>query len=146
MSGTISDSDLCSQILNPASATGQGLCVQIRLVFGLHLYLAEKYCENPEVPVAQLYVNPARAITRFVGVTVYCTFFSNNLLPPRQCLCSKILLKKLVTVRGMLIEQIFELRGPGPPGRICSPITGCFHDKTIISKENLRLDCYLGYC
>ena len=38
----------------------------------------------------------------------------------------------------MLIEQIFELRGPGPPGRIIhSPITGCFHDKTIISKENL---------
>ena len=33
----------------------------------------------------------------------------------------------------MLIEQIFELRGPGPPGRICTPITGCFHDKTIIS-------------
>ena len=35
----------------------------------------------------------------------------------------------------MLIEQIFELRGPGPPGRR-TPTTGCFHDKTIISKEN----------
>ena len=48
----------------------------------------------------------------------------------------------------MLIEQIFELRGPRPPGRICTPITGCFHDKTIISKENIRLDCYLllKYC
>ena len=43
----------------------------------------------------------------------------------------------------MFIEQIFELRGPGPPGRICPPITGCFHDKTIISKENNQLDCYL---
>ena len=41
--------------------------------------------------------------------------------------------KKLATVRGMLIEQIFELRGPRPHGRICTPITGCFHDKTIIS-------------
>ena len=30
--------------------------------------------------------------------------------------------KKLATVRGMLIEQIFELRGPGPLGRICTPI------------------------
>ena len=48
----------------------------------------------------------------------------------------------------MLIEQIFELRGPGAPGRICSPITGCFHDKTTISKENIRLDCclLLKYC
>ena len=43
----------------------------------------------------------------------------------------------------MLIEQIFELRGPGPLNRICTPITGCFHNKTIISKENIRLDCYL---
>ena len=51
-------------------------------------------------------------------------------------------LKKLATVRGMLIEQNFELRGPGLPGRICTPITGCFHDKTIIFKENIRLDCY----
>ena len=43
----------------------------------------------------------------------------------------------------MLIEQIFELRGLGPPGRVCIPITGCFRDKTIISQENIRLDCYL---
>ena len=40
----------------------------------------------------------------------------------------------------MLIEQIFELIVPGPPGRICRAITGCFHDKTIFSKENIRLD------
>ena len=51
--------------------------------------------------------------------------------------------KKLATVRKMLIEQIFELRGPGPPCSVCTPITGCFHDKTIIFKENIRLDCYL---
>ena len=48
----------------------------------------------------------------------------------------------------MLIKQLFELRGPGPPGRIFPPITACFHDKTIISKENIRLDCCLRlkYC
>ena len=49
----------------------------------------------------------------------------------------------------MLIEQNFELRGPGlPTGRIRTPITGCFHDKTIISKENIRVDFYLllKYC
>ena len=42
----------------------------------------------------------------------------------------------------MLIEQIFELRGPEPSGNICTPITDCFHHKTIISKENFRVDCY----
>ena len=42
----------------------------------------------------------------------------------------------------MLIEQIieFQLRGPRPPGRTCSPITGQLHDKTKISKENLRVN------
>ena len=45
----------------------------------------------------------------------------------------------------MLIEQTIELqlRGPGPPGRTYTPTTGCFHDKTKISKENLRVDYYL---
>ena len=50
----------------------------------------------------------------------------------------------------MLIEQIikFELRGDGPPDRTCTPITGCFHDKTKISDENLQVDYYLPlkYC
>ena len=48
----------------------------------------------------------------------------------------------------MLIEENFELRWPGPPGRICTPITGCFHDKTITSKENLRMNYHLllKYC
>ena len=45
----------------------------------------------------------------------------------------------------MLIEQIIELqlRGPGPPDQTCTPITGYFHDKTKISKENLREDYVL---
>ena len=45
----------------------------------------------------------------------------------------------------MLIEQIIELqlRGPGPPDQTCTPITGYFHDKTKISKQNLRVDYYL---
>ena len=40
----------------------------------------------------------------------------------------------------MLIEQYieFELRGPGPPGRTCTPTTGQLHDKTKIFEENLR--------
>ena len=45
----------------------------------------------------------------------------------------------------MLIEQIFELRGPG---HTCTPSTGYFHDKTKMSKENLRVNYYLllKYC
>ena len=45
----------------------------------------------------------------------------------------------------MLIERIIELqlRGPGPPGRTCTPKTGYCHDKTKISKENPRVDYYL---
>ena len=61
---------------------------------------------------------------------------------------TKYFWKKLATVRGMLIEQNFELREPEPPGRTCTPIAGCFDDKTIISRENFRVDCYspLKYC
>ena len=45
----------------------------------------------------------------------------------------------------MLIEQIVELqlRGPGPPGLTCTSVTGYFHDKTKISKENLRVGFHL---
>ena len=44
----------------------------------------------------------------------------------------------------MLIEQIIklQLRGPGPPGQTCTPITGYFHKKNK-NKENLRVDYYL---
>ena len=45
----------------------------------------------------------------------------------------------------MLIKQIieFEWKGPGPPGRTCTPTTAYFHNKTKISKENIRVDCCL---
>ena len=45
----------------------------------------------------------------------------------------------------MLIEQIvkLQLRGPGPLGPTCTSITGYFHDKTKILKENLRVRFHL---
>ena len=50
----------------------------------------------------------------------------------------------------MLIESIieFQLKGSGPFGCTCAPITGSLHDKTKILKENLRVDYYLllKYC
>ena len=50
----------------------------------------------------------------------------------------------------MLIEQStkFQMKGPVPYGRTCTPITGTRHAKTKISKENLQEDYYLllKYC
>ena len=77
----------------------QGPRAQIRLFFGLYLYYAGKYCKNLKVPEAQLNVNPVRAITWLVGVTIYCIFFNNNSPPPRQFLSNKILLKKISYIK-----------------------------------------------
>ena len=86
-----------------------------KFFFGLHLYLAGKYCENSKVPGAQHNVNPAQAITWLViDVTIYGTLFSNNSPPFCQFLCNKILLKKISNSKGMHIEQNFELKA-GPP-------------------------------
>ena len=50
----------------------------------------------------------------------------------------------------MLIEQHieFKLRGPGPHGRACAPITGYFYEKTKIFQVNFRVDYHLllKYC
>ena len=45
----------------------------------------------------------------------------------------------------MLIEQIvkFEWRELVPIGRISTPATGYFYDKTKISKKNFRVDDYI---
>ena len=47
----------------------------------------------------------------------------------------------------MKIDE-FELRGPEPPGRTCTRITGYFYEKTEVFKKNLRVDYYLllKYC
>ena len=45
----------------------------------------------------------------------------------------------------MFIEQTikFEFRGLIPLGRVCTPATGYFYDKTKIFEENLLVDYYL---
>ena len=40
------------------------------------------------------------AITWFVGLTMYFTFFNNNLPPPRLFLCNKVILKKISYSKG----------------------------------------------
>ena len=46
----------------------------------------------------------------------------------------------------MLIEQIieFQLKGPGPFDRACTPVTNKLHDYIKISKKNLRVDYYIS--
>ena len=78
----------------------QGPHGQIRIFLVFTSTWQENIAKNPKVPEAQLNVNPARAITWFVGVTIYCTFFDYNSLPPRQFLCYKILLKKISYSKG----------------------------------------------
>ena len=79
--------------------TVPGTTCSYKTFFGLHLYLAGRYCKHLKVPGAQLNVNPARAITLLVGVTFYCIFFNNNSPPPRQFLCN-LLLKKIGYSKG----------------------------------------------
>ena len=60
--------------------------------------------------------------------------FQSQFIATLPVLLNKIVLKKK-SARKMLIEEIinFELRGPGPPGRTCTPTAGYFYDKTKIS-------------
>ena len=39
-----------------------------------------------------------------------------------------------------MTDEIIELKltWPGPPGRTCTAINGCFYDKTKISKKNFQ--------
>ena len=115
----------------------------IRLFF-IFTYIRHKNVGKiPKCQGSKLNVNPAWAITWLVGVTIYCRFFNNNSPPPRQFLCDKILLKKIsYSKENAHWTKICELRRPGSPSRICTPITGCFHHKTIIYKENFQVDCY----
>ena len=75
-------------------------------------------------------------------------FFNNNSPSSRHFLRDKIVSKKLA--REMSIKQVieFELRGPRPPGRTCTPITVYFHDEAKTFKKNIPVDYYLllKYC
>ena len=64
--------------------------------FDLHQFLVRKYSKNLKVPGVKLSVNPAWAITWFVGVTIYCTFYNYNSPPPGQIYATKYLRKKLL--------------------------------------------------
>ena len=63
--------------------------------FLVFTYFWQKSVEKVfKVPGCQRNINPHRAITWLVGVTIYCTILNNNPPPPRQFFRGKILLKK----------------------------------------------------
>ena len=65
-------------------AQWQGPCAQmVRLYFWSTLVWEGDVAKISKVPGAPRNVNPARAITWKLGLTIYCTVFSNNLPPPR---------------------------------------------------------------
>ena len=64
--------------------------------FFVLIYILQKdVAKISEVPRAPHNVNPTRAITSLVGVTIYCTILNNNPPPPRRFLRDEILLKKI---------------------------------------------------
>ena len=109
--------------------------------FDLPPYLAERSCKNPLSARDPARCKSGPAITWLISVAIYCTIFNNisviHLHLPS--FYAQNTLKKLALKNADFIN--FN-RGPGPPGRICTPITGYFHDKTKIFKENLRVDYY----
>ena len=124
----------------------RALLSSLKTSYGLHLYLAERCCENLQSARGPARCKSDPAISWLVSETIYCTIFQqqfSNSPPPRQFFAQNTFKKHQPWK--MLNEQIIELqlRGPGPPSLTCISITGYFHDKTKISNENLRVGFHL---
>ena len=76
--------------------------------FGFNLYLARRYCKIPKVQGAPRNVNPAWAIPWLFGITIYCTFFNKDSLPPRQFFHEKRLSEKK-SLRKCLLSKLLNL-------------------------------------
>ena len=117
-----------------------------KFFLGLHLYLAERCCENLQSAKGLARCKFGLAITWLVDVTIYCTIFrwQFSISPPTSpVLRTKYFLKKLAMENADWTNHRTSIEGAWIPWWTCTPITGYFHDKTEISKENLRVDCYL---
>ena len=99
------------------------------------------------MPEAQLNVNPARAITWFVGVTICCAFFNNNSPSPRQFLCNKIPLKKISYSKGNAHWTNFWIDRAWTPWPCMYSYNWLFPWQNYnLEWKNIRLDCYLLDC
>ena len=118
----------------------------VRLFFGFHLYLAERFCENFQSARGAMQCKSGQVSNMISKRNLSIVpFFINNSLPPCQFLRDNIFLKKKNQLGEILVEQTieFKLRGPGPPSRTCTSVTGYFHDKTKTSKGYLRVDYFI---
>ena len=116
------------------------------IFFGLHLYLAERCCKNLQSARGLAQCKSGPAITWLVDVTIYCTIFQKqfSISPPTSpVLRAKYFKKKLAMENADWTNYWTSIEGPWAFWRTCTPTTGYFHDKTKISKENLRVDFYL---
>ena len=103
----------------------------------------EDVAKISKMPKATHNINPARAITGLVMVTIillyhfsiYRLFISTLPVFTRP----NIFEKKNSARKNATIEYEFESRGPGPPGRTCTSTTGYFHDKTKKSQKFFRV-------
>ena len=93
-----------------------------RTFFGLHLYLATRCCKNHLSARGLAQCKSGPGITCLVSVTKY--HFSVTIHLHLASFYEQNTFKKIAGK--MLIEQIieFELRGPRPPGRTRTFITG----------------------
>ena len=114
--------------------------------FGLHLYLAKRCCKNLQSARGLARCKPSPTITWLVGVTIYCTIFQKQISispPTSPVFTHKILKKTLAMENADWTNHWTSIERAWAPWQTCTPITGYFHDKTKISKENLPMGYYL---
>ena len=117
-----------------------------KIFFGLHLYFRERCCKNLQSARGLARCKSSPPITWLVDVTIYSTIFQKqfSISPPTSpAFTYKIVFKKISPGKCWLNESLNFNWGSWAPWRTGTPITGYFHDKTKISKENLRVDYYL---
>ena len=117
-----------------------------KILFILHLYLAERCCENLQRARGLARCKFGPAITWLVDVTIYCTVFQKqfNISPPTSPVFThKILFFKISHGKCWLNESLnFNWGGVGPLANMYS-YHWLFSWQNKISKENLRVDYYL---
>ena len=117
-----------------------------KIFFDLQVYITKRRCENLQSARGLARCKSGPAITWLVDVTIYCTIFQKqfSISPPTSPVCRhKILFKKISRGKSWLNESLNFNWGAWASWRKCTPIASYFHDKTKISKENLRVDYYL---
>ena len=114
--------------------------------FGLHLYLAERCCENLLSARGPARCKSGLAITWLVDVTIYCTIFQkqfSNSPPTSPVFTHKIFKKKLAMENADWTNHWTLIEGAWAPWPNMYSYNWLFSWQNKISKENLPVDYYL---